>query len=404
MNLLSMSWRNVWRNSRRSTVTIAAMTFALWVLVLYSGLIEGYFVGMEEDVLELEVGDLQVHAPGYLDGPSIYGVIKDDEALVATLESKGLRASARLLAGGLGASGDQSAGVHIVGVDPERDRSVLRLHEYVGTGAWLSAEQPKGAVIGRRLAKALSAEPGDELLLLSQAADGSVANELFTVRGVLTTVSDGTDRAGVILTEQAFREMFGLPEGAHQLIVRRPHGADLAATAAIVREAAPTLDVQTWRQLLPTVATMLDSARGMIAFIYFIFYLAVAILVLNAVLMAVFERIREFGVMKAIGVSPWSVFAMIMTETLMQVGIAVAIGLTLAAPPMWYLSEVGIDVGALGGTNVMGMSMRQLWRGVYGPGSMLAPVLMLLVMSLAAALYPALKAARIRPLDAMHYR
>jgi putative ABC transport system permease protein len=404
MNLFSMAWRNVWRNSRRSTVTIGAMTFALWVLVIYSGLIEGYFVGMEEDVLELEVGDVQVHAPGFLDSPSLYDVVKGDGAVIAAIEAKGLRASSRLLAGGLGASGDQSAGVRIVGIDPEQDRTVLRLHTYVAAGSWLDGADPQGAVIGRRLAKALSAEPGDELLLLSQAADGSVANALFTVRGVLTTVSDGTDRAGVFVQQTAFREMFGLPEGAHQIIVRRPAGSDLEAQVALVREAAPGLDVQTWRQLLPTVATMLDSARGMIAFIYFIFYLAVAILVLNAVLMAVFERIKEFGVMKAIGVSPLSVFGMILLETGIQVGIAVAVGLTLAAPVMWYLTEVGIDVGVLGGTSVMGMSMRQMWHGIYGPGSMLAPVLMLAAMSLAAALYPAFKAASIRPLDAMRYR
>jgi putative ABC transport system permease protein len=404
MNVFAMAWRNVWRNTRRSTVTIAAMSFALWVLLLYSGLIEGYLRGMEDDVLQLEVGDVQIHSPGYRDAPSLYEVIEDPEAVIAKLEASGLRATLRLVAGGLGASGDQSAGVAIRGVTAERDRTVLELADHVQVGSWLSSDDVKGAVLGRRLAKALAAGPGDELLLLSQATDGSMANDLFTVRGVLGTVSGGTDRAGVFLNEAAFRDMFAMPTGAHRIIVRRPGGSDLVEQTALVVEAAPGLEVLGWRKLLPTVATMLDSSRGAVGLMFFIIYMAVAILVLNAVLMAVFERIREFGVMKAIGVSPARVFVVIVAETGIQLVLAIALGLGLAAPFMWYLANVGIDVGALGGMSVMGMSMRQVWYGIYTVETVQLPVVMLVLMSLLASIYPAAKAATIRPLDAMRYR
>ena len=119
-----MAWRNVWRNKRRSIVTIAAMSLALFVEILYSGLITGYMQGMEDDVLDLEVGDMQIFAAGYLDKPSIYTAIEAPGALLARLDEAGYPSSPRLLAGGLAAAGEFSAGVSLRGVDVARDAQV----------------------------------------------------------------------------------------------------------------------------------------------------------------------------------------------------------------------------------------------------------------------------------------
>ncbi|MCB9673131.1 MAG: ABC transporter permease [Alphaproteobacteria bacterium] len=404
MNIGRMAWRNVWRNPRRSGVTIAAMAFALWVMVLYAGLVDGMLIGMQKDVLDLEVGEIQIHATGYRDDPSIYSQVPDSAKVVKTLEDAGFRASARLTAGGLGASSTTSAGVLLTGLDPAHDGRVSELGERVQDGSWVDPARPDGVVIGRRLAKSLGIRLGDELLVLSQGADGSVANGLFTVTGVLGVVGDGIDRTGVFMNEGAFRDLMAVPTGAHQITLRTPPGLQLAEAKAKVMDLVPDTEVETWRELLPTVATMLDSTRGLITVVFFIVYVAIAILVLNAMLMAVFERIREFGVMKAIGVGPGAVLGMITLETLFQTLIAMAIGLTAAAPVAAYLAKVGVDVGVLGGTSMLGVSMQQRWTGVYGPGTVIGPVVALAIMVTLAVLYPAAKAAWIRPLDAMRYR
>lgn len=129
-----MAWRNVWRNKRRSIVTVAAMTLALCVELLYSGLVTGYLQGMEDDVLDLEVGDMQVFAGNYLDKPSIYTAIEDPDALLAQLDEVGYPASARLLGGGLAAAGEFSAGVVLRGVDVARDAKVTLIGEKVTNG------------------------------------------------------------------------------------------------------------------------------------------------------------------------------------------------------------------------------------------------------------------------------
>ena len=404
MSILKIAWRNLWRNRRRTLVTIAAMSFALLILLLYAGIVEGFMVAMEDDVLDFEVGDLQVFGPGYQDNPSLYARIDDPDALLGDLDQAGYPASARLLAGGLAAVGDLSAGVSFRGVEVQREARVSRVHERIEAGEWLDPADGHGVVLGRRLARILEAEPGDEMVVLSQGADGSIANDLYTVRGVLGMVGDGTDRSAVFMTSTAFRELMIVPEGAHQIVVRRPAGVELAIAAEQVRRLAPELDVRTWRELMPTVATMIDSVRGIIYVIFFIAYIAVGILILNAMLTAVFERIRELGVLKALGMGPLEILALMAVETALQTVIAIALGVTLSIPGMLYLSRVGIDVGALGGASVSGVAMRPVWYGIYNMSSFPGPIVVLLVIVSVAALYPALKAAWIRPVEAIRHQ
>lgn len=403
MNLFRMAWRNVWRNRRRTLVTITAMTLALWVELIYAGLIPGYMADMEQGIVDLEVGDLQVHAPGFLTSPSLYTAVPDSDALVARLEERGFPASARLLGGGLAAAGESSAGVALRGVDPAHDARVSRLAEHIAEGTWLDPADPRGVVLGRRLARTLGVKPGAELVVVSQAADGSLANDLYTVRGVLSPVAQATDRATVLMNAAAFRELMAFPEGAHQIVVRRG-AVDLAAAAEQVRALAPGQDVQTWRELMPVVAQMLESTAGIVYVFFFIIYIAVAILILNAMLTSVFERIREFGVLKAIGAGPVRVLSLILAESGIQTAVAMAAGLALAAPMMWYTQVHGIDIGFLAGTDVMGVAMDDLWHGIYTPATIGPPLVLLWVIAGVAVLYPALKAAWIDPVRAMRHR
>ena len=404
MRILRLAWRNVWRNSRRSLVTISAMAFALWTMVLYAGLVEGMILGMEGDVLDLEVGEIQVVAEGYRDDPSLYRVIEDPEAVLARLDELDYPASARLLGGGLCAVDEESAGVQLVGLNVQRDAGVTLISERVAEGAWLTEGDVQGVVIGRKLARTIDAHIGDELLVLSQGWEGGLAADLYTVRGILGTVGASVDSGTVFMSEVAFRALLDVPTGAHQITVRVPKDTDLVAATAQIEAFDDGLDAMSWKELMPFIAMWLESTRGLIGIVYGIIYIAVAILVLNAMLMAVFERIREFGVMKAIGYSPSTVFGVIAVESAIQTALGTVVGLVLAMPVMFYLATVGIDTGALGGMSMMGMSMQQNWMGVYSPQVLATPIAVLWFMVGAAAVLPALRAARISPVAAMRHR
>ena len=408
MNLFRMAWRNVWRNRRRSLVTMSAMAFALWVELLYAGLLPGMLEDMEEDITGLEIGDLQIHAADYLERPSLYSSIPDSAALVAKIEGLGYGAAPRLLGGGLAAAGEFSAGVALRGVDVARDAAVTQVAGKVADGTWLDAADPKGVVLGKALARTLGVAVGDELILLTSAADGSMGNDLYSVRGVLHSIAAGADRTTVYVTDDAFRELMLLDRGAHQVIVRLPDDADLGEAKAALEGFGGALegpiDVMTWRELMPIVAQMLDSTQGMIYIVFFVVYIAVGILILNAMLMAVFERIREFGVLKAIGVGPTQVLRLILYESGIQVVLAAVVGFTLALPGMWYLSTHGIDVGILGGTDMMGVAMRPVWHVIYRPDVVAGPLVMLFIVVGMAITYPALKAAFLSPVKAMSHQ
>ncbi len=398
-----MAWRNVWRNRRRTLVTVGAMTFGLTAMILAAGLMEGFLRDLENDVLDLEVGDVQIVAGDYRDNPSIYTQIEDPEALLAQLDEAGLPATARLLAFGLVAGGESAAGASFFGVNIERDARVSLIHEQLVEGEWLRPDDDKGVVLGRRLARTLDVGTGSELVILTQGADGSMANDLYTVRGVLRGISDGIDRSGVFMTEAAFRELLVVPAGAHLIIVRRPPTLDLAAAEGQVNALAPEHDVRTWRQLMPTIASYIDSARGMIFFLFIIMYIAIGILILNAMLMAVFERVREFGVLKALGVGPTEVLLLILTESAIQTALALGIGVAIAVPAVLYLARTGIDLGSLAGVSMMGMAMNPIWRAEINAQVFTGPIVALVAIVTVAVLYPAFKAALIRPVDAIHY-
>lgn len=403
MNVLQLAWRNVWRNTRRSAITISAMSLALGTALVYSGLVDGMLVDMARDVTEMDSGDVQVFSKGWLDRPSLHETV-DSAAILGVLHGAGYPATARLQAGGLAASGELSAGVSLVGLDPTQDRAVLSVHEAVEKGSWLDPAEPRGVVVGRGLARTLALDVGSELVVLSQGLDGSMANELFTVRGVLGSVASGTDRGTVFVNEGTFRTLMVFPEGAHRVIVKAPPGVSVEAAGERLRALLPGEQVKTWKELNPLVAQMLDAVQVQVAVIYFIFYVAVAILVVNAMLMAVFERIREFGVLKAIGYGPGAVFTMMVAEGLIQAAVASVGGALLAAPFMYWFSTSGLDVGALGGVDVMGMAMPAVWKGVYTVSAAKDPVIMLFGIVLLAMLYPAAKAAWIQPVEAMHHQ
>ena len=400
-----MAWRNVWRNPRRSGVTIAAMTFSLLMMILFTSFYEGFLNKMEANIIEVEIGDIQIHERNYRNKPSIYNSIKDSEAIANTLESLNYQTSERMLGSGLVASDETSAGASIFGINIADDADVSVVFERVLHGQWLDPEAPRGVVIGRLLARTLDVDVGDEIILLSQAYDGSMANDLFSVRGILGPISEQTDRSGIFMPQQSFVDFYSSPNDAHRLVIRRPADVDLPSALADVKRATDLsiLEVKSWRELSPILASMVDSALQMLQLGFLVIYVAVVILLLNAMLMAVFERVREFGILKAIGVSPVSVMLLILTEGAIQTAVAIALALILSAPALWYLVEVGINLGAIGGVSVMGMTLDPVWHGVISATTFSMPLTTMLIVVILGILYPALKAARITPLEAIHH-
>ncbi len=406
MKILSIAMRNIVRYWRRTLVTTLAMAFAGFIMILFAALMAGMIQTSERNAVIMDSADVQVHAHGYLDDPDLYKRVDNADALVDVLQRAGFFATQRLYGFGLAAAGSSSAGVRLRGIHLGNEATVTQIHHHVLEGAWLDEGVPHGVVVGKKLARTLGVSPGDEVVIVSQATDGSMANDLYFIRGVLKSVAEDVDRGGFYLLEHTFRQLMVLPEGAHEVAVMRPDRAtDLESATAEVAALAPDYETKNWRQLQPVIARILDMADAQIIIMIVITYIAVGTVILNAMLMSVFERIHEFGVMKAIGVTPWQLTVLIYAEMLVQVIIAAVIALLTGWWVADYFQTNGIDLSAIAkGASFGGVAMDPIWRAYVTTEALVTPIVFLFIVAVVAVIYPAIKAALIQPVKAIYFR
>lgn len=404
--LLSLAFKNVLRYRHRTWVTVLAMAFAGAIMIFYASLAEGWLGAMETNAISMEMGEIQIHAKGYRDDPDLYTVIEDYQSVISTADSMGLVATPRLLGGGLAAAHENSTGVTIRGIDPDSEQKVVLLQNHVFAGTWLTSTDSKQVVLGYQLAKILDVQPGSEIVLVGQAADGSMANDLFTVQGILKSVGQGVDRGGLIMGDSDFRDFFALPEGVHEIVLKRADKAlPLEQAVEDLDKAFSGLEVLSWRKLQPTLAKLLDLSDVSMIIMLMITYAAVGMLTMNAMLMGVFERIPVFGVMKAVGFSGLRLFILIFCETFVLCTMAALLAFAIGMPMSYYFSDHPIDFSFLlsDSSTIAGIAFEPQWYCVVTLDSVIIPLLFLYIVSLVSILYPAWKAARISPVEAIHH-
>ena len=406
MRIVSFALRNFNRSRTRTRITVGAMAFACAIMIFYASLLEGWLAGMEKNAVGMDLGEFQIHARGFRADPDLYKRIAGEEEVLAQLGRAGFVAAPRLYASGLAAAGNASSGIELRGVDLLREPLVTAINQHVWQGQWLAEDDQAGVVLGRKLARILGLAVGDEVVVVAQAADGSTANELFRVRGILKSVAEGVDRGGFFLPAPAFRRLMIVPHGVHQIVVKRQQATeDLGQATTRLARLLPNYEVRNWRQLQPVLARLFEMSDVSLVIMLLITYAAVGILTLNALLMSVFERIPEFGVMKALGFSPWGLFAMIVMESMLQVTVAAILALATGVPLALYFSYHPIDFSGLvqSSSTIAGVALDAKWYCVVTVNSVLLPVLFLYLGAGLAILYPALKAAMLKPLDAIYH-
>jgi ABC-type lipoprotein release transport system permease subunit len=407
VQIVSFALRNFNRARTRTWITVGAMAFACAIMIFYASLLEGWLAGMEKNAVGMDLGEFQIHGRGYRVDPDLYKIITDEEGMLAQLDGQGFVAAPRLYASGLAAAGNASSGIELRGVDLVREGLVTALNQHVWQGQWLAENDQAGVVVGRKLARILGLAVGDEVVVVAQAADGSTANELFRVRGILKSVSEGVDRSGFLMTAATFRRLMIVPQGVQQIVVKRQAPSEnLNQATTRLSQLLPNYEVRNWRQLQPVLARLFEMSDISLVIMLLITYAAVGILTLNALLMSVFERIPEFGVMKALGFSPWGLFAMIVVESMLQVTVAVFLALAVGLPLSLYFSHHPIDFSGFvqSSSTIAGIAFDAKWYCVVTVNSVVLPILFLYLVAGLAILYPALKAAMLKPLAAIYHR
>jgi ABC-type lipoprotein release transport system permease subunit len=298
----------------------------------------------------------------------------------------------------------KSAGASFWGVVPSAERASFQLAKHVHDGEFLPDEPQRGVVLGKKLARSLQASVGAEIVVLVQAADGSLGNELFTVTGILSTVGDAIDRSAALMHEHDFRELFVFQDKVHEIALNSMNSRTPEEVVALIRPAAAGAELKTWREIMPTLSDMANVSRAAIWIFLGIFFLAAGLGVLNTMLMATYERFHEFGVLKAMGATPWRIVSDVLLEALTLGVLATVIGAILGLAGGHYLETTGIDTRSLANDiTFFGVAFDPILRASMSPGAFVWPVVVMWAVCVAASIYPAVMVARLDPVKAIQH-
>ena len=405
---LRIAWRNLGRSRRRTVLALTAIATAQLAVVVYQGILTAYSDWMVRAITGPLVGDVQVHAPGWREDQALdvyltqvaakLEAIRQDEAVA--------QASARVYAPVLAAVGEEGQAAVVLGVD---------LAAEAAQDGMLSAVSPQRlpgpgqVLVGAALARTMKISEGDQLAVVGQAVDGSVAAELFTVTGVPQTPVELVNRLGLVVPIEDARALFVLPDAAHELVVHARKAAaagPLAARLASLEALAGT-EVLPWEKVVPELADLIDVVDAYEMFVLMLVFVAAAAGVANTMMMSTYERTRELGMLLALGARPGRLVRMVLSEAvaLGLLGLLVGTGLGLAA--VLVSGRTGLDLSALGPRggsaeiSFGGLRVSMVMFPRVDAGNLLRGAVGVLATALLASLWPAARVARLEPTEAM---
>jgi ABC-type lipoprotein release transport system permease subunit len=403
-----MAWRNIWRNPRRTIITVSAIMFASLLLVFMLSFQFGSYETMINTSVKISTGHLQVQADEYQDKKNIRLVVTDPETIGKRIENidKVESYTFRGQAFSLVSSKDRTYGAMITGIDPKREATVSRLKKLIRNGSFLLPEDQNQALVGQLLARNLRVDIGDELTILGQGRDGSIAATVVRVKGIFNSGIDDLDRNSINIPLKTFQEVYTMQEAVHEVVIIAQSLSDIPeikrtlSGMLLSRDDHIPLKMLDWEELMPGLrqGIEMDLVSGLI--FYFLLVLVVAFSILNTFLMAIFERTREFGVLMAIGTTPLRLTKVLLIESMTMTMIGIFTGIIIGSAITLYFQFHGIDIsGASELLSQFGISGR-----MYPKLSMISAFsgpLAVLVITFIAALYPALKVQRMQPVEAM---
>ena len=409
---IQIGWRNLWRNPRRTLIILTAIIIGIISMIVMSAFGRGMMEGMVKNSIDNLVGHIKIQNSDYRLDPSvenridnasevadrITSVLPDDGRLIKRLRLDGVLSTSR-----------EHTGVMIVGIQPILETGMSFIGRPLYAGSPLDPDDTNGLLIGEALLDRLGLEIGKKVVLMSQDSNGEGQAKAFRIRGSYRTELRDTEKRYVFVNLEKFQEMIGAPDTATELAVN----LGLATTyqtgriEELVNRINDKLDnknltAKGWRELLPAIAAYIDMFDVYMLIWFVVVFIAMGFGLANTVLMAVYERMREFGLQRALGVRATGIIKSVMIEVVLLL----IVGAALADLASLFLVKAvfgsGIDLGSFGA----GIEMWGISRVVY-PVLSLKDVVMangvVILLGLLVGLYPALHAARFTPVETMRH-
>ena len=409
MDLFKLAWKNIWRNRRRTIITLTAIAFSIMLVQAVHNLSYGVYAGMVDSGVRAGSGHIAVYRNNYLESRDEIlhfrdGSLVDDIAMIDGVE----QVLPRLYIPALAQSSRESRGVLLIGVDPARERQINPFLKALPADGMIRSADSRDAVVGSRLLNELQIRPGQKFVVTAQHEDGTLHSELLRVRGVVSSGMKDIDSSLILVGRGRAALLTGNSGSVHELAVIL---SDARLEKTVHRQIAAKLPADqdilavSWEKAMPNLANAIKLDYASQKFIFIIILLIVTIGVINTLLMSVMERMREFGVILAIGSKPMTLRTLIMLEAVIMGLLAAAIGTILGSLATWYLVAVGIDLAELVPDTLEfgGVVFDPVMRASWDPAWMIRIAVYVVCLTLAAAAYPAIKAGRITPVEGMRH-
>lgn len=404
-----LAWRNIWRNPRRTLIILTAIVIGIASMIVLAAFMRGMMDGMVDNAIHNLVGDVQLQNPSFRIDPAIEHRITAPEALLASITPllpPATQYARRIKIDGMLSTSREHRGIMLVGIIPEDERGLSFIGKGLTEGQMFSADESNSMVIGQRLLDKLNSKIGRKVVVTGQDIKGENVAKAFRIRGVYRTELAVTEESVVFVPLKALQDMLGCKNDVTEISLGftgpQDHDPEQLLQRINKRLVGKNVQARDWRQLLPAMDAYLKMFNGFMLVWYMVVFIAMGFGLVNTMLMAVYERMREFGLLKAIGMGSRKIVFMVLGETLLLLLVGATIANLLALVLVQLTMHTGIDLSRFTqGTEMWGIS--RIIFPVLTSWDILTANAVVLLLGLLVGLYPAIRAARFTPVETMRH-
>lgn len=401
--IIPISWRNVWRNRVRSYVILSAVAIGIFAGVF----IWAFYVGMVnqriDTAIKTEASNVQIHKNGYLQDPDVKKYMKNTSEIMKEISEmpniKGV--SGRILVSAMVMSAEQGSGATVIGIDPLQEKKVSNIYDKIIAGKYFEGTKRNPIVIGKKMADKLKLKVRSKVVITLQQMDGTMTRAQFRVAGIYKITNAIFEEMNVFVRSRDLEKILGIqPDAVHEIAIKLTNNNLETDAFNMIKSRFPDLDVKTWRELMPEVSLVEQSMDiSMIVFILIIL-VGLCLAIINTMLMAVLERVKEIGMLMAIGMNRQRIFRMIMMETIFLSITGTIVGIIVASLFSVIMGKVGINL-SMGAAAYESLGYDSIIYPMLNWKMIIYTTIMVLIASLLSAIYPAIKALKLKPAEAI---